>query len=165
VDAEQDGAVVTTSTTSSAGPAVRASGVLHLRPELEHRLGVHLADARLGDAQAEPVAALGADREQLVEGDHRHERDLVEDLVRLVGRDAELLGDLGVGGAAMQAVLQGDVGLLDLAGLNRTDRGIQSIARSSSMIAPLIREIAYVSNLTPCSRSYFSIASIRPKMP
>jgi hypothetical protein len=82
--------------------------------------------------------------------------------VRLVGRDAELLGDLGVGGAAMQAVLQGDVGLLDLA---RTDRGIQSIARSSSMIAPLIREIAYVSNLTPCSRSYFSIASIRPKMP
>jgi hypothetical protein len=162
VDAEQDGAVVTTSTTSSAGSAVRASGVLHLRPELEHRLGVHLADARLGDAQAEPVAALGADREQLVEGDHRHERDLVEDLVRLVGRDAELLGDLGVGGAAMQAVLQGDVGLLDLA---RTDRGIQSIARSSSMIAPLIREIAYVSNLTPCSRSYFSIASIRPKMP
>jgi hypothetical protein len=33
--------------------------------------------------------------------------------------------------------------------LNRTDRGIQSIARSSSMIAPLIREIAYVSNLMP----------------
>jgi len=26
--------------------------------------------------------------------------------------------------------------------LNRTDRGIQSMARSSSMIAPLIREIA-----------------------
>src|SRR5215213_590185 len=41
----------------------------------------------------------------------------VEDLVQLVGGDAELLGDLGVGGAAMQAVLQGDVGLLDLAGL------------------------------------------------
>jgi hypothetical protein len=38
-------------------------------------------------------------------------------LVQLVGRDAELLGDLGVGGVAMQAVLQGDVGLLDLAGL------------------------------------------------
>jgi hypothetical protein len=51
--------------------------------------------------------------------------------VQLVGGDAELLGDLGVGGAAMQAVLQGDVGLLDL----------------------------------PRSRSYFSIASIRPKMP
>jgi hypothetical protein len=41
-----------------------------------------------------------------VEGDHRHERDLVEDLVQLVGGDAELLGDLGVGGAAVQAVLQ-----------------------------------------------------------
>jgi hypothetical protein len=37
--------------------------------------------------------------------------------VELVGGDAELLGDLGVGGAAVQAVLQGDVGLLDLAGL------------------------------------------------
>jgi hypothetical protein len=94
--------------------------------------------------QAEAVAPLGADREQLVQGDHRHERDLVEDLMELVGGDAELLGDLAVGGAAVQAVLQGDVGLLDLAGLepDRTDRGIQSIARSSSMIAPLIREIA-----------------------
>ena len=70
-----------------------------------------------GVDQAEPVAALGADREQLVQGDHRHERDLVEDLVQLVGGDAELLGHLGVGGAAMEAVLQGDVGLLDLPGL------------------------------------------------
>jgi hypothetical protein len=42
---------------------------------------------------------------------------LVEDLVQLVGGGAELLGHLGVGGAAVQAVLQGDVGLLDLAGL------------------------------------------------
>src|SRR5215211_9360140 len=104
-----------------------SAGVLHLGPELEDRLGVHLADAGLGDAQdlpdlgqgealvvvegdhdllalaepvdgpgqdalhllgledghrvlgalvlqgvdqAEPVAALGADREQLVEGHH-----------------------------------------------------------------------------------------------
>ena len=39
------------------------------------------------------------------------------------------------------------------------------MARRSSMIAPLIREIAYVSNLMPRSRSYLSIASIRPKMP
>jgi hypothetical protein len=85
--------------------------------------------------------------------------------VQLVGGDAELLGDLGVGRAAMQAVLQGDVGLLDLSGLEPDRPGIQSIARSSSMIAPLIREIAYVSNLMPRSRSYFSIASIRPKMP
>ena len=31
--------------------------------------------------------------------------------------------------------------------LARTERGTQSIERSSSMIAPLMREIAYVSNL------------------
>jgi hypothetical protein len=37
--------------------------------------------------------------------------------VQLVGGDAELLGDLGIGGAAMQTVLQGDIRLLDLAGL------------------------------------------------
>ena len=35
----------------------------------------------------------------------------------------------------------------------RTERGTQSIARSSSMIAPLIREMAYVSNLTSRSGS------------
>src|SRR4029450_6243967 len=33
-----------------------------------------------GVDQAEPVTTLGAEREQLVQGDHRHERDLVEDL-------------------------------------------------------------------------------------
>ena len=35
----------------------------------------------------------------------------------------------------------------------RTDRGTQSIARSSSMIEPLIRAIAYVSNFTSRSGS------------
>jgi hypothetical protein len=53
----------------------------------------------------------------------------------------------------MHAVLQGDVGLLDLAGLEPDRPGIQSIASSSSIMAPLIREIAYVSNLMPRSRS------------
>jgi hypothetical protein len=43
--------------------------------------------------------------------------------VELVGGDAELLGDLGVGGAAVQAVLQGDVGLLDLPGLESNRPG------------------------------------------
>jgi hypothetical protein len=42
----------------------------------------------------------------------------------------------------VQSVLQGDVGLLDLARLEPDRPGIQSMARSSSMIAPLIREIA-----------------------
>ena len=35
----------------------------------------------------------------------------------------------------------------------RTERGTQSIARSSSMIEPLIRAIAYVSNFTSRSGS------------
>ncbi len=35
----------------------------------------------------------------------------------------------------------------------RTERGTQSIARSSSMMAPLIRAIAYVSNFTSRSGS------------
>jgi hypothetical protein len=109
---------------------------------LEHGHRVLGALVLQGVDQAEPVATLGADREELVEGDHRHERGLVEDLVQLVGGDAELLGDLGVGGASVEAVLQGDVGLLDLVGLEPDRPGIQSIARSSSMIAPLIREIA-----------------------
>ena len=47
----------------------------------------------------------------------------------------------------------------------RTDRGIQSSARSSSIIAPRIRVIAYVSNLISRSMSNFSIASISPKTP
>jgi hypothetical protein len=62
--------------------------------------------------------------------------------VELVGDDAELLGDLGVGRAAVKEVLEGDVGLLGLPGLEADRPGIQSIACSSSMIAPLIREIA-----------------------
>jgi hypothetical protein len=49
--------------------------------------------------------------------------------------------------------------------LNRTDRGTQSSARSSSMMAPLIRGMAYVSNLISRARSNFSSASMRPKIP
>jgi hypothetical protein len=65
----------------------------------------------------------------------------------------------------VQAVLQGDVGLLDLPGLE-PDRTRDPVDGSrSSMIAPLTREVARVSNLMPRSRSYSSIASIRPKMP
>jgi len=62
--------------------------------------------------------------------------------VQLVGGDAQLLSDLGVGRGAVELVLQGGVRLLDLAGLEADRPRIQSIARSSSMIAPLIRLIA-----------------------
>jgi hypothetical protein len=47
----------------------------------------------------------------------------------------------------------------------RTDLGIQSSARSSSIIAPRIRVMAYVSNLIDRSMSNFSMASISPKTP
>lgn len=47
----------------------------------------------------------------------------------------------------------------------RTERGIQSSARSSSIIAPRMRVIAYVSNLIARSMSNFSIASMSPNTP
>ena len=47
----------------------------------------------------------------------------------------------------------------------RTDRGTQSSERSSSMIAPLTRATAKVSNLISRSRSKRSIAPIRPSSP
>ena len=47
----------------------------------------------------------------------------------------------------------------------RTDRGTQSIDRSSSKIAPRIRVTAYVLNFTCFSGSYFSIASKSPNTP
>jgi hypothetical protein len=49
--------------------------------------------------------------------------------------------------------------------LARTERGTQSIERSSSRMFPLMRAMAYVSNLKPRSRSNFSMASMSPKMP
>jgi hypothetical protein len=65
--------------------------------------------------------------------------------VQFLGGDAELLGHLGVGRAAVQPVLQRGVGLLDLARLDPRDR-----------VDP---------ELDATSRSYFSITSIKPKMP
>ena len=47
----------------------------------------------------------------------------------------------------------------------RTLRGTQSIERSSSMIAPLMRVIAYVSNLISREGSKRSIAEIKPTRP
>jgi hypothetical protein len=47
----------------------RSAGVLHLGPELENRLGVHLADPRPGDAQDLPDPGQG-EALVAVEGDH-----------------------------------------------------------------------------------------------
>ena len=41
----------------------------------------------------------------------------------------------------------------------------RSMERSSSRMLPLMRAMAYVSNLNPRPRSNFSMASISPKMP
>jgi hypothetical protein len=85
--------------------------------------------------------------------------------VQLVGGDAELLGDLGVGGAAMEAVLQGDVGLLDLACLE-PDRPWDPVDGSQLVDDRALDPRDRVGlELDARSRSYFSIASIRPKMP
>ena len=62
-------------------------------------------------------------------------------------RDAELRGDLLVGRRAVRASLQLGDRPLDVARAGPTERGAQSIARSSSMILALMRAIAYVSNL------------------
>jgi hypothetical protein len=39
------------------------------------------------------------------------------------------------------------------------------MARNSSMIAPLMRAMAYVSNFIPRAGSYFSMASMSPNIP
>ena len=49
--------------------------------------------------------------------------------------------------------------------LLRTERGTQSRERSSSMMEPLMREIAYVSNLISRSGSKRSSAPMRPSRP
>src|SRR5215216_5783700 len=78
----------TVATTRSDPPGTGPSArVLHLRPELEHGLGVHLADPRLGDAQDLPDLGQGESL-VVVEGDH----DLLPltEAVDRVGQDAFL---------------------------------------------------------------------------
>src|SRR4029453_1933074 len=112
----------------------RSAGVLHLGPELEDRLGVHLADPRLGDAQ--DLTDLGQGEALVVVSDH----DLLAltEPVDRADQDALHLLELEVGHRS-SAPLSSSVSTR----LRRSpcseppERGIQSIARSSSMIAPL----------------------------
>ena len=69
-----------------------------------------------------------------------------------VGRPVQLVLELGVGRSISRAFV-------------RTERGTQSSERSSSMIEPLMRVIAKVSNLISRSGSKRSIAEIRPSRP
>ena len=52
------------------------------------------------------------------------------------------VGQLGVGGRAVQLGLELGDGLLERRALVRTERGTQSIDRSSSSMLPLIRAMA-----------------------
>ena len=81
-------------------------------------------------------------RPQLVERGDRRPGDLAKALVELVLGETELPGDLLVGRRADEPRLQHADRSFDSRARARTERGTQSIERSSSMIAPLMREIA-----------------------
>ena len=131
------------------------------------------SSSRVGSARADPrscrsargVAAGVEIRPQLVERHHRGARDLRQALLELVDRDAELARDLLVAGRALVAVLELAIARSISRARLRTERGTQSSERSSSIIAPRMREIAYVSNLISRSGSKRSIAPIRPSRP
>jgi hypothetical protein len=129
-------------------------------------VGRHRAHPGVGERVAERggVAPLAAG-EHLVEGDEAGEGDLAEGGLELVLREVELLGQLGVGGRAVELALQRGEAFSSARALARTERGTQSMDRSSSRMFPLMRAMAYVSNLNPRSRSNFSMASMSPKMP
>ena len=88
------------------------------------------------------LVAAGGDGPELVQRGDRGAGDLGQARPELVLGQAELLGDLLVGRRAVELLLQLGDRALDVAARARTERGTQSSARSSSMIAPLIRAIA-----------------------
>ena len=90
---------------------------------------------RLGDA----AVVVG---EQLVERDDVDQGQLAEELAHLLDVHVHLLGDLFVGRRALQLASSSATARSNCAGLHATDRGIQSVLRSSSMIAPRMRAIA-----------------------
>src|SRR5205807_1400542 len=92
--------------------------------------------------QGDLVAAAAAHGPELVERRDRGTGDVGQRLLQLVLRDTELLRDLLVGGSAVELTLElGEERSMSRARA-RTERGTQSIARSSSMIEPLMRAIA-----------------------
>ena len=67
--------------------------------------------------QRDLLSAVGPDRDQLVEREHRDERDLRDHVVQLAPCDAQTLGHLLLGRLPLQHGLEVGVRLLDLAGL------------------------------------------------
>jgi hypothetical protein len=160
----------------------RLFGLDELQPQLPDGLRVDLAHAGLGDA--EDLADLGQGESlEVVERDH----DLLalgqrvdrggEQPARLLslepgGRIGATVGERVEQRDLLPAVAADAQDLVELQDLDERDLvddlvqlGTQSIARSSSMIAPLMRGIAYVSNLLPRAGSNFSSASISPNIP
>lgn len=103
--------------------------------------------------------------EEFLQGHHVRQGQLAENRVQILHRDPHLRGHLRLGGRAVQFGLERGVRTLDVARLLADGTGIQSSARSSSIIAPRIRVMAYVSNLMDRSGSNFSMASMSPKIP
>ena len=92
--------------------------------------------------QGNLVAAGRGDRPELVERGDRGAGDLEQILVQLVLADAELGGDLLLARGAAALRLELADRPLDVARPCPHRAGTQSIARSSSMIEPLMRAIA-----------------------
>ena len=115
--------------------------------------------------QRDLLAAVRPHRHQLVEGQHGDERDLASR--RRAAREREMPSRSAISasvGCRFSMASRSECAFSISRALNRTERGTQSIARSSSMIAPLIRGIAYVSNLLPRPGSNFCSASISPNI-
>ena len=108
---------------------------------LGHRLRVQGAGVLQRVAEAGRAAAVVVG-EQLVEGDDVDQGQLAEELAHLLDVHVQHLGDLFVGRRALQLGLELGDGALERRAFMRTDRGIQSVLRSSSMIAPRMRAIA-----------------------
>ena len=104
--------------------------------------------------QGDLVAVRAGDRPELVERGDRRAGDLGEAVLELLDGDPDLRPRSPRRSARVPSFASSSAIARSISrARERTERGTQSSARSSSMIAPLIRAIAYVSNLTSRSGS------------
>ena len=95
----------------------------------------------MSPSRGEPPPSSSA--EQLVEGDDVDQGELAEELADLLDVHVHRLGDLFVGRACGWSLASSSATVRsNWRAFMRTDRGIQSVLRSSSMIAPRMRAIA-----------------------
>src|SRR5439155_6925914 len=91
-----------------------ADRLLHLGLR-ERALRIRRIDVLDRVDQRDRIAAAGVHAPELVQGTDRRARDVGEGLLQLVGRDAELVRDLVVGGRAVELALELGDGPLDVA--------------------------------------------------